>query len=206
MHRIIDTCYGQNLGLEEHHTGPGIIASVLKVEEELDNWRARLGELHMHVYDAPITVEDLEKKDVVNKSMERLVNVLSVRYHNLQILLHRPVLETFLEACGCSVSAESSQGRARGRVHKLGIGDVETCVHSATVIISIVHTVVRSTAWRRDLLGAWNYSLFYSKPILERGRLRSLLQTPCSISSCLFPRSSSLRILTLSSYSECIES
>lgn len=161
MYRIIDACYGQNLGLEECRTEPGIISSVLKLEEELDDWRAQLSTSQTRVYDLPMTPEDLAKVELENKCTERFVNVLSVRYHNLHILLHRPILEKFLETCGSSTRKRSGGGR--GRVQQLGIGDVETCVHSAVVIISIVHTIVLSDGWRRDLLGAWNYSLFYSK-------------------------------------------
>lgn len=163
MYHIIDMCYGQNLGLEEYRTDSEIISLVLKVEEELEQWKLQLGPLHMRVYDTPMSSQDLEKMVAENKSMERFINVLSVRYHNLQILLHRPILEKFLEGCGSSTSARSKNGGERGKVQQLGISSVETCINSAIVVISIVHTIVLSSGWRRDLLGAWNYSLFYSE-------------------------------------------
>lgn len=164
MYRIIDTCYGQNLGLEEHRTESEIISLVLKIEEELEDWKAGLVHMHMRVYDTPITSQNLEKAELKDKIVERFYNVLSARYHNLQILLHRPVLENFLDTSSYTSSSRARNGTERGnKIQQLGIGSIETCVHSATVVISIVHTIVLSTDWRRDLLGAWNYSLFYSK-------------------------------------------
>lgn len=157
MHQVIETCYGQNLGLEEYHTEAEIIPLVLKGEEQLEEWKSQLATLQMRVYDAPISSKDLEKMDLENKITERFLMVLSVRYHNLQILLHRPILEKFLGTCVRKTSGE------RGMVQQLGINGIETCVNSAVISISIVHTVVCSEGWRRDLLGAWNYSLFYSK-------------------------------------------
>lgn len=165
MYRIIDTCYGQNLGLEECRTDAELISIVLRVEEELDEWKSQLAPLQMCVVETRLNLEDLEAVDVNNKITERFYIVLSLRYHNLQILLHRPILEKFLEGCGRCASSRGTNSERR-KLQALGIGSVETCVNSAVAIISIVHTIVTSEGWYRDLLGAWNYSLFYSKPQL----------------------------------------
>jgi hypothetical protein len=163
MYRIIDACYGQNLGLEECRTDSELISTVLRVEEELDEWKSQLAPLQMRVVETCLNVEDLEAVNVNNKITERFYIVLSLRYHNLQILLHRPILEKFLEGCGRGASLRGTNSERR-KFQGLGIGSVETCVNSAVAIISIVHTIVTSEGWYRDLLGAWNYSLFYSKP------------------------------------------
>jgi hypothetical protein len=161
MYKIIDTCYGQNLGQEEHRTDTELISLVLKVEEHLDRWTAQLPSLHMRVYNTPLTPSDFDKMKVEDKINERFTMVLSVRYHNLQILLHRPILEKFLEAC--TPSGRGRGGVERGKVQQLGMGSIETCVDSAVMVISLVHGIVGAGGWKRDLLGAWNYSLFYSK-------------------------------------------
>lgn len=175
MYKIIDCCYGQNLGLDECRTDPELLALVLKGEEQLGEWLSSLAPLEMFVYIAPIGPQDLEKMEVENKIFERFIIVLSVRYHNLRILLHRPMLEKFLDACGGSNSGANASGD-RGMVEHLGISSIETCVNSAVAVISMVRTVVMSGGWRRDLLGAWNYSLFYSK----RTDCGSLFQDPFS--------------------------
>lgn len=163
MYNIIDTCYGQNLGLEEYRTDSEIVSLVLKGEGEIDAWKSLLTPWQMQVYDSPLTSQDLEKMQLENKTTERFFIVLSVRYHNLQILLHRPILEKFLEDCGCPSSSRGRSGGDRGMMQQLGINSIETCVNSAVIVISIVRTVVLSGGWHRDLLGAWNFSLFYSK-------------------------------------------
>ena len=173
MYKIIDSCYGQNLGLEGRRTDSEIVSLVLRGEEQLGEWQSSLAPLQMLVYKTPLSPRDLEKMEVGNKYNERFIIVLSVRYHNLRILLHRPLLEGLLDACGrmgtsSTSGPPSSSGLAGnagdlGMVRHLSISSVETCVNSAIVVISMIRTVVLSTGWQRDLLGAWNYSLFYSK-------------------------------------------
>lgn len=164
MYKIIDSCYGQNLGLEEFHTDSDLVTLTLKGEEQLNEWQSSLRPLEMSVYNTPLSPHDLESMDEDNKLMERFIIVLSVRYHNLRILLHRPLLEKFLDDCGrVSASNNYKSSADRSMVRQLGISSIETCITSATIVISVVRTVVMSSGWRRDLLGAWNYSLFYSK-------------------------------------------
>jgi hypothetical protein len=179
MYKIIDSCYGQNLGLIECRTDSELAALVLQGEEQLGEWKSSLVPLDMFVYNAPMGPQDLEKMEVENKIFERFVIVLSVRYHNLRILLHRPMLEKFLDACGGLKSGDSASG-GRGMVHHLGISSIETCVNSAMAVISMVRTVIMSEGWRRDLLGAWNYSLFYSKAFNRFTFLESLLRSSLS--------------------------
>ncbi|ERS94911.1 hypothetical protein HMPREF1624_08622 [Sporothrix schenckii ATCC 58251] len=199
LHHIIDTCYGQNLGLEEPvpslPTLPSLPSSrqyadysalfshVLRVEAELEAWKAQLAPNQLSVYDAPVGPKDLEGIEADDKISARYVVVLSVRYHNLQILSHRPILEKLLETCGSksqrpqpgantslsttstsssSSSSSSSFSSSTSKLLQMGLGSVEACIHSAQAIISLVHTIVLADGPRRDLLGAWNFSLFYT--------------------------------------------
>lgn len=176
MYKIIDSCYGQNLGLDQSRNYSELLTLILKGEEQLSEWQSSLTPLEMFVYSAPLSPQDLQKMQVENKILERFINVLSVRYHNLRILLHRPMLERFLDACGSSGSSQNATGD-RGMVQHFGISSIETCVNSSMAVISIVHTVVMSEGWRRDLLGAWNYSLFYSKARGRIGPTRTMLRS-----------------------------
>ncbi|KAL1909236.1 hypothetical protein Sste5344_004861 [Sporothrix stenoceras] len=171
MHRIIDTCYGQNLGLEEPAPSSqqsadysALFSHVLRVEAELEGWKAQLAPNQLSVFDAPVSPKDLEGIEADDKISMRYVVVLSVRYHNLQILSHRPILEKLLETCGRRGSSRGSRGNAAtsSKLLQMGLGSVEACIHSAQAIISIVHTIVLANGPRRDLLGAWNFSLFYT--------------------------------------------
>lgn len=161
MYQIIDTCYGQNLGLEEFLPMAEIISLTLRGETQLNEWKNQiLPSLNLRVCDTPLCSQDLSKLEAKDKIKERFIFVLSLRFHNLHILLHRPILEKWLDVHGGAVDdAETNM------MQQVCISSIENCVDSAMIIISIVHTVVLSSGWRRDLLGAWNYSLFYSKYI-----------------------------------------
>jgi hypothetical protein len=163
MYQIIDTCYGQNLGLEEFVADAEMISLTLKMETLLDDWKCRtLPSLELQLCNVPLVAQDLEKTEAKDKSIQRFNLVLSLRFHNLRILLHRPILEKFLDAYrGASHGGFGDLDTSMMR--QICISSIENCLDSARIIISIVHTVVMSKGWRRDLLGAWNYSLFYSE-------------------------------------------
>jgi hypothetical protein len=109
-----------------------------------------------------MSAEDLERLDAGSIHHHRFNIVLTMRYNNLRILLYRRRLESFLETFW---STESSITNDMRLLKQMDLGSVENCIESAVSIISIVHCIAMSSAWRRDLLGAWNYSLYYSKSI-----------------------------------------
>lgn len=160
MYHIIDSCYGQNLGFQDSSTNMEAVSLVLAGERQLEEWKQQLLPLlYLRVSEEPFGAQDLDKMDSNNQIVERFNVVLSLRFHNLRILLHRPFLEKFLD--DYSGNDSNTQSTENKILHQVGINSVQTCVNSAKIIISIVHTVVSSTDWHRDLLGAWNYSLFY---------------------------------------------
>ncbi len=164
MYRILDTCYSQNLGLEDVLEDSEIFSLVLAAEGQLDALKLQIRhELHLHVYESPLQSQDLETMERQNLIAERFNIVISLRYHNVRILLHRPILEKILDIYA------GSNGSNKSILPQIGIRNIEACVESAKVIISAVYTVATSSGWRRDLLGAWNYSLFYSKLPCSRG-------------------------------------
>ena len=162
MYRIIDSCYEQNLGFQSPSTNMEAVSLVLSGGRQLDEWKQQLMSLvYLRVAESPLDPQNLERMDSSNQMLERFNLVLSLRFHNLRILLHRQFLERYLDAYnGGGANEQSPENKI---LQQVGINSVQTCVESAKIIISIVHTVVASTDWHRDLLGAWNYSLFYSK-------------------------------------------
>lgn len=163
MYRIIDACYGQNLGLEEYPPDGEIISMTLKGDRQLDEWKYQtVPPLGLQICHVPFGSQDLDKIEAKDKTTQRFNMVLSLRFHNLRILNHRPILEKFLDTYRGN-NANGLHGVDAGMMRQVCVSSIETCVDSAMIIISIVHTVVLSSGWRRDLLGAWNYSLFYSK-------------------------------------------
>lgn len=159
MYNVIDTCYGQNLGFEHTPTTVHVVSQVLEGERQLEEWQVQLlPSLGLQVFHKPLLPEDIEKISPDDVILQRFNIVLSLRYHNLRILLHRKFLEKFLDAYG----ANDSANQEKKILQQVGISSVQNCVESAVMIISTVHTIASSTGWRREILGAWNYSLYYS--------------------------------------------
>lgn len=170
LYNFLDSCYGQNLGFEDPASVSNAISRLFDGQHQLDLWRLQLvPSLGFRIWDTPMSSEDVEKMDKDLIICHRFSIVLSVRYNNLQILLHRRRLESLLKSLGTSEN-DSSNGDQR-LLRQMSLNSVESCVGSAISIISIVHCITRSSSWRRELLGAWNYSLYYSKHSLYPRRL-----------------------------------
>ncbi|KAL7894090.1 fungal-specific transcription factor domain-containing protein [Trichoderma sp. SZMC 28014] len=161
LYNVLDSCYGQNLGFEDPASVSSAISRVFDGQHQLDLWRLQLvPSLGFRIWDTSMSSEDVEKMDKDLIICHRFSIVLSVRYNNLRILLHRRHLESLLKSLGTSEDESSSADKRLLR--QMSLNSVESCVESAISIISIVHCITLSSSWRRELLGAWNYSLYYA--------------------------------------------
>jgi len=158
MWKTIDLCYGGNLGCEK---APGVLATIPQIfplEQELLDWERALPiDLKLRQpYDLPPegTDEDLYR-------LERFRVILALRYNNIRVLLHRPILVKFLDACGHS----KLEGQEGALLLQLGHTSLCTCIQASMDIISVVNSVVHSTGLRRRILGSYWSSLYYSKDL-----------------------------------------
>lgn len=168
MASIIDQIYGQNLGCGPPLPVGETVSRVLVIETQLFSWVKALPECLRQV-----TVEGMRDKIGQSQDQPQLFPlkfriILTLRYLHIQILLHRPILVKFLDATRAS-GIESGENRL---LNDIGYSSMKKCVESAMGIIDIISELVSSSGWPRDLLGAWWYSLYYSK-----------LQTWCGNSS-----------------------
>lgn len=174
LYNVIDHSYGQNLGFDDDEA-LRIISQVLSGDRQLEDWLYRLlPTLGLHVYQKPLSREELDKTPTSAEAViqQRFNLVLSLRYHNLRILVHRKFLERFLDFFGVDVdgssastmaSTASTASQERRILSQVGSASVQKCVESAMAIISSMHTIALSSAkWHRGILGAWYYSLYYS--------------------------------------------
>jgi hypothetical protein len=88
--------------------------------------------------------------------------ILTLRYLNLRVLLHRPVLVKFISASR-SPDRDSQDLKL---LQQIGINSLQICTNSAMEIIDIVDRVVAEHGWKQGLLGAWWFSLYYSEIFL----------------------------------------
>jgi hypothetical protein len=161
LYKVLDLCYGQNLGLQTSLSTTDSISHILEGQRQLNQWRTQLlPSLGLEIREDFMTREDVKKMDPHSIIRDRFNIVLFVRYHNLRILLHRPRLECFLEAFWHTTNTYDQDKRIP---MQMDIASVQNCVESAVSIISMVHSISTSTASHRELLGAWNYSLYYSE-------------------------------------------
>jgi hypothetical protein len=137
-----------------------VVTDVFEGDRQLDEWQHELiPRLGLSIPKSPLLPSDIHNMGPKDLISERFKVVLCLRYHNLRILLHRKFLEMFLKNFG----AENVTSSDRRVLQQVGVSSVQNCVESASIIIRTVHTIVSSTGWQKDLLGAWNYSLYYSK-------------------------------------------
>ncbi|CAL5868861.1 uncharacterized protein PFLUO_LOCUS3088 [Penicillium psychrofluorescens] len=159
LFNVLDTCYCQNLGFEHPLTTADAIPQILEGERQLEEWRFQtVPALGIRLWHQPILADDLAQMDLESTIRHRFGIVLSVRYHNLRILLYRKFLEGFLDA----YSLNKPLAPENKLVQQMGLTGMQNCIESATSIIQTVHTITASKGWRRGLLGAWNFSLYYT--------------------------------------------
>jgi len=153
MWKVTDSLYGGNIGCEEQPNVFDTVARLFQMEHQLVEWKSKLPPQMELVQSEGI----LSANDDVSPS-ERYRIILTLRYHNLRILIHRLILVKFLDLSG-KATADDQQLIL---LQQIGSNSVKICVQSATEIISIVNIVVHSTGARRTLLGAWWFSLYYT--------------------------------------------
>lgn len=175
MSSIIDLLYEQNLGCGLALSAAETVARVFKLENDLVQWqRIACSPALLAASGLPEAITKAEEPTagLQCKNSEsippswwpvyelRLRIVLTLRYNNLRILLHRPVLTSLLTQ---SVTDETRLDEV-SIIQQVGSSSVHACTRSAKEIISIVSCLIHSDGSARGLLGAWWFSLYYSEP------------------------------------------
>ncbi|KAF2453197.1 fungal-specific transcription factor domain-containing protein [Lineolata rhizophorae] len=159
MWHIIDRMYGQNVESEKPLEVGDLVSQLVTLEQELLEWRSTLPPSLL--LRSAAEVESFQDKDFAElhvRMMERLKIILTLRYLNLQILLHRPILSKFLD---CSNQPHFNP-QVLSQLVEYGSHNVQKCLGSAMELISIVASTVARIGNCRDLLGAWWFSLYYT--------------------------------------------
>jgi hypothetical protein len=152
MWNVIDMLYSGNIGCDNPASFFDIVTRLFQMEHQLMGWERALPE-NMGLRnsgDFPFEGDDAD--------LERYRVIITLRYHNLRILIHRLVVVRFLDIRGKVDPADQELAL----LQQIGSNSVQICMRSSLEIISIVHSIVHSTGMRRGLLGAWWFSLYYS--------------------------------------------
>ncbi|CAK7228006.1 hypothetical protein SEUCBS140593_006768 [Sporothrix eucalyptigena] len=89
MGRVLSLLYGSNLGGMPNPVAVDLISAILDMEHELLDWQRSL----------PASICLLDHEELLHLDAHpdnRLRMILTLRYHNLRILVHRPLLDYYL--------------------------------------------------------------------------------------------------------------
>lgn len=159
LFNVIDQLYGQNLGCESPLSVAESVSRILSLGQDLVLWENALPSA-LQVVDLTAIRGADEPTPGGPQSHLKFQIILSLRYYHLQTILHRPILAKYLKACVNSTMDNSADERL---LQQIGFNSVQVCSEAARNIIDIIHEVLHSKRWHTSLLGAWWFSLYYSK-------------------------------------------
>ena len=157
MWQVIDSLYGQNIGCDKTLGALDTISEVFKIEQKLVEWERNLPPT-LQLIDSMQTSSDNSTMQQ-DPLVKRFSIILTLRFLNLRILLHRPVLVAFLDNCN-----NHNEDRQELMILQQVAGNmISICVNSSIDVITIIHGVVTASDPQYELLGAWWFSLYYCR-------------------------------------------
>lgn len=158
MWKVINTSYDGNIDYDNELSVIDSISRILQMEEQLAEWERQLPPALAlrHSTEVPLSSASIDPR---TPSLEKLRIILTLRHHNLRVLLHRPILVSVLDITG---KTSQSDRQSASFLQSIGSNSVQICVQSSMEIISLVNVIVGSTGERRTWLGAWWFSLYYT--------------------------------------------
>ncbi|KAH7020921.1 fungal-specific transcription factor domain-containing protein [Microdochium trichocladiopsis] len=153
MCKVIDMLYAHNIGCSTPTPLADTASVILQTEQQLVSWRSSLpASLKL------VNADELAADSGVLSLQKKLRVILTLRYHNLRILAHRPILDRYLELLQGSVLDPHEASVLWQISHR----SKSSCFQSAEVIVNVVSTTTHSSAEHRNLLGAWWFTLYYT--------------------------------------------
>ncbi|OCT54128.1 C6 transcription factor [Cladophialophora carrionii] len=153
---IISELYADNVDVDAGLAIPTIVERTVVLEQKLAAWKHKL---LPQLLRRPWDTLDPEGVSVStwDPVFDRLSVILTLRYLNTRILLHRPILSAFLRQRSGPRTAESL-AREDPFFNDLGDRSVRICQQSAMEIVDIVYKTSKPPA----LLGAWWFTAYYT--------------------------------------------
>jgi len=159
MWNVIASFYGGNIGFDNPSTAFDMMSRLFAIEQQLVEWENLLPpSLALRKVEELAAISDVF--DPTTFYVERFRIILTLRYHNLCVLMHRPILVKFLDIIGRDLLDTEIQ--EVNLMQQIGHNSIQKCVQASMDIITIVSTIVASNGYQRNLLGAWWFSLYYT--------------------------------------------
>ncbi|KIW16954.1 hypothetical protein PV08_04145 [Exophiala spinifera] len=154
---VITQLYGSNVDVDPDISMLTLIERTLALEQRLSAWKRNL---FPQLQRRPWDTFDSEtiSTSTWDPVFDRLSVVITLRYLNTRVLLHRPVLSAFLRKRACYKAATVQTDGEDPYFLGLAEKSLEICEKSATEIVQIVF----KTSEPPTLLGAWWFSAYYT--------------------------------------------
>ena len=151
-----------------------VITRLFPIEGSLIDWESMLPE-GLSIIQPDEVAQRLAQDEPASPShlALKLQMVLTLRYLNVRLLLHRAVL---LRALGSNGVVGSVDHEAALLQH-IGPNSAKTCLDSAVHTLDLVQATVTSPGSHKEVLGAWWFSLYYSELVPSRPKCRPLVCT-----------------------------
>jgi hypothetical protein len=150
---IIQDLYGSNIGVKDASEVEDIASTIIQVERQLTNWQMSLPDSMKLV-----AIQDLQAAEG-NVLHWKFRVILSLRYHSIRIMCHRPILKHYMELIDDKKNSSGATLQHIGQLSKTA------CLDSARAIIGLVSTCTASSGddGGSAYLGAWWFTLYYSR-------------------------------------------
>lgn len=145
--------YNSNLGLSSDLDGVSTIQAATDLRKQLRQWAASLpAEFGLLNSDSP----ELAQPSMIN----RIRTILTMRYHNLNIIIHRPLLCLTLQYLS---KHDPAANKDLPYTAQLAMAEAFECVASADTTINIIATGLESSTENETNLGVWFFTLYYGE-------------------------------------------
>lgn len=145
--------YAHNIGGEDTASDTWMMTQIFQLEQELSEWQNLLpADMTLRSY---TLMPSEAPSDLIG---ERYHVILTMRYLNTKLLLHRPV---FVRSLGATRGDAGSPSQSRKTFGEMRKNFNAAVVRSAAESVSMAYCILTSPALGKRLLGAWWFTLFY---------------------------------------------
>ena len=150
LHRLIGVAvsrlYDQNLGYDALLSEADLTPRISQLDQELMRWKSSLNQELMIVWSIGLPASTRDH----DRTLGRFRVMLTLRYQNLEMLVHRPLL--------CKALHQLSRASAAYAISESATHSITVCLHSAEETIDIVYGVMTDPTRGWGMLGAWWFS------------------------------------------------
>ncbi|KAF5712451.1 C6 transcription factor [Fusarium globosum] len=157
MGRIIGSLYGSNLGCEDQSSDTATMTSMIQFGQELSDWQNSLPQ-HLGLRSVD-NMPDNADENIQDPLREKFRIILTLRYLNVQLLLHRPI---FIRSLGTLLREAKTPYRNAGSINSMHANFDRVFVQVAENIIDIIYTILTRPDHGRHFIGAWWFTLYYA--------------------------------------------